>query len=90
MLPVVDRNLTATGLQIVLWSLALIPVTLTPVLFGVAGATYFVAAFLMSLAFLGFAVLCAIRGTRSDALHLFLASIVYLPCLLAVMMIDKA
>jgi protoheme IX farnesyltransferase len=89
MLPVVDRNLASTGLQIVLWSLALVPVTLTPVLFGVAGATYFVAAFLMSLAFLGFAVLCALRKTRSDARHLFLASIVYLPCLLAAMMIDK-
>jgi protoheme IX farnesyltransferase len=89
MLPVVDRGLIATGMQIVLWSLALIPVTLTPVLFGVTGATYFVAAFLMSLAFLGFATLCAFRRTRSDARHLFLASIVYLPCLLAVMMIDK-
>ncbi len=89
MLPVVDRDLASTGLQIVLWSLALVPVTLTPVLFGVNGAIYFVAAFLMSLAFLGFAVLCALRKTRSDARHLFLASIVYLPCLLAVMMMDK-
>ena len=89
MLPVVDGNLVSTSLQIVLWSLALVPVTLTPVLFGVTGATYFVAAFLMSLAFLGFAVLCAVRKTRSDARHLFLVSIVYLPCLLAVMMMDK-
>ena len=64
MLPVVDRGLVATGLQIVLWSLALVPVTLMPVLFGVSGATYFVAAVLMGLAFLGFGLLCAVRRTR--------------------------
>ena len=86
MLPVVDPGLISTGFQMVLWSLALIPVALTAVMFGIAGPAYFAAAFLMSLAFVGFAVLCAVRRTRSDARQLFLASIVYLPCLLAAMM----
>jgi heme O synthase-like polyprenyltransferase len=33
--------------------------------------------------------LCARSGSRADARQLFLASIVYLPALLAAMMLDK-
>src|SRR5688500_5537992 len=91
MLPVVDEVLTCTGRQIVLYATALIPVSLVPALLGTAGAGYFTCAVLLGLAFLSFGVSCATsRGERTDARKLFFASIVYLPLLLAALMIDKA
>lgn len=89
MLPVVDEGLHVTGRQIVIYSLSLIPVTLLPALLGMAGAAYFAAALVLGLAFCGFGLLCARSKSRADARQLFLASIVYLPALLAAMMLDK-
>jgi protoheme IX farnesyltransferase len=85
----VDPGLRVTGLQIIVWSLALVPVTMLPALFGMAGPVYFVSALLMGSAFTAFGVLCAARKGRSEARQLFFASIIYLPFLLAAMMIDK-
>jgi protoheme IX farnesyltransferase len=89
MLPVVDEDLTITGRQIVLYALALIPVTLMPSLMGMTGAIYFTAAILLGLGFLSFAVSCAASRQRADARKLFFASIIYLPLLLAAMMMNK-
>ncbi|HSU69395.1 MAG TPA: heme o synthase, partial [Tepidisphaeraceae bacterium] len=89
MLPVVDERLSITGRQIVLYSLSLVTVSLMPALLGMSGAIYFVAALLLGIAFTGFGVVCVRTKTRADARQLFLASIVYLPALLAAMMIDK-
>lgn len=89
MLPVVDEDLDMTGRQIVLYSLCLIPVSLMPALLGMAGTIYFIAALLLGIAFCAFGVVCARSKFRSDARQLFLASIIYLPALLAAMMIDK-
>jgi protoheme IX farnesyltransferase len=89
MLPVVDEHLVMTGRQTVLYGMALVPVSLLPVAVRMAGAGYLLAAVVMGLAFLGFGINCAVRKRRVDARSLFLASIVYLPALLAVMMLDK-
>ena len=89
MLPVVDEDLQATSRQMIFYTLALIPVTLVPTLIGKAGAAYFLAALAMGLAFLGFATVCAMTRRRGEARQVFLASILYLPCLLAAMMVDK-
>ena len=43
-----------------------VPVTLTPTLFNVTGAVYFVAALIMGLAFLGFSVMAALTRTRAE------------------------
>ena len=90
MLPVVDEGLVATGRQMLLYGLALIPVTLMPSVLRMAGPAYFVAAVLLGLAFLGFGVACALRKGRGDARRMFFASIIYLPLLLAALMLDKA
>jgi len=90
MLPVVDENLVVTGRQAVLYASALLPVTLMPVAMRMAGPVYLLSAFAMGLAFLGFAINCAARKRRADARWLFLVSIMYLPALLGVMMLDKA
>jgi protoheme IX farnesyltransferase len=89
MLPVVDEDLDMTGRQIILYSVSLITVSLMPAILGMAGVLYFVAALLLGIAFCGFGVVCARSRKRADARQLFLASIIYLPALLAAMMIDK-
>ena len=89
MLPVMDETLETTGRQIVLYSAALIPISMMPTILGLAGAHYFAAATLLGLAFLSFGISCATSRTRLDARKLFFASIIYLPVLLAVMMIDR-
>jgi len=89
MLPVVDSRMHMTGRQMVLYSLSLVPVSLMPALLGMAGVTYFIAALLLGIAFCGFAAVAARTKTRADARQLFLASIIYLPGLLAALMIDK-
>jgi protoheme IX farnesyltransferase len=89
MLPVVDPGLRLTSRMIVLYGLALLPASLTPVGVGMAGNVYFTGAVLMGLAFLSYCVSCAVSKERVDARKLFFASIIYLPLLLALMMIDK-
>ena len=89
MLPVVDEDLSVTSRQIVLYAVALIPVSLMPTFVGSAGPAYFGVALMLGLAFLSFAASCAISKTRADARKLFFASIIYLPALLGVMMLDR-
>jgi len=89
MLPVVDASMEMTGRQMVLYSICLIPVSLMPTLIGMDGIRYEIAALLLSLGFLGFAFRCARSKQRGDARKLFLASIIYLPLLLAALMLDK-
>ena len=89
MLPVVDEAGEITARQIVLYAIALIPVSLLPVSAGIAGAAYFAVAMMLGLAFLSFGVSCAATRSRIDARKLFFASIIYLPALLGVMMLDR-
>ena len=90
MLPVVDEGLVVTGRQMVLYAVALVPVSLMPVGLRAAGPAYLLAAMLLGVGFLGCSVACAVCKERADARRLFLASIIYLPLLLAAMMLDKA
>jgi protoheme IX farnesyltransferase len=90
MLPVVDdERLSMTSRQILIYSVAMVPVTLLPVQLGIAGPAYFTAAVLLGLAFLSFACSTAATRSRPDARKLFFASILYLPLLLAFLMWDK-
>lgn len=89
MLPVVDPGLHMTVRQILIYSLALIPVSLLPAMLGMAGLGYAIAALGLGLAFLSVATTCAINKTRADARKLFLASIIYLPLLFTALMIGR-
>ncbi|QOV91316.1 heme o synthase [Humisphaera borealis] len=89
MLPVVDPELIATGRQMIFYALALIPVSMLPSVLRSTGPFYFIAALAMGLAFLGFVSVAAVTRRRGDARQVFLASILYLPCLLAAMIVDK-
>jgi protoheme IX farnesyltransferase len=89
MLPVVDESLMLTGRMVVFYTLALIPITLLPVPLRIAGGWYFFVALALGLGFLHFGIKFCQSRSRTDARREFFASIIYLPLLLAAMMIDK-
>ncbi len=89
MLPVIDKDLSVTSRQILLYSLALVPVTLLPVALNMAGAAYFCTATLLGMAFFTFGINVAATKSRDDAKRLFIASIIYLPILLTTLMLNK-
>jgi len=94
MLPVVEPAGRSTARQILLYSIALIPVTLTPTLLAMSGYIYFTGAFVLGIALLYFGWRLTSSGTadaprsKRPARHLLQATIVYLPLLFALMMIN--
>jgi protoheme IX farnesyltransferase len=89
MLPNVDPDGRRTASQSVSHALGLLTVSLCPFLFRLAGAWYLAGAIILGAIFLW----CAIRFSRelslSRARQLFFASIVYLPLLLVLLVLDK-
>ena len=90
MLSVVDPDGRRTARQSVSLTLGLLPVSLCPFLFHMTGPIYLVSALVLGLAFLWFAIQFARQLTLSRARQLFFFSILYLPLLLIVMVLDKA
>ena len=89
MLAVTDTDGSSTGRQAVLYATALLPVTLAAGLLAAAGKGYLWGALVLGLAFLGCAVLFAWSRTTSAARRLFLASVLYLPLVLGLMVFDR-
>ena len=89
MLPVHDPAGGATFRQILLTCLALLPLGLLPGALGVAGEASFVGSLVAGLVFLAFGVRLARSGSNADARLLFLVSLVYLPLVLALMVLDR-
>lgn len=89
MLPVVDADGARTGRQIVASTLALIAVSVWTSVLGLTGALYLVGALALGATFLGFGLWLAGRRSGPSARRLFLASVVYLPALLLLMVVDK-
>ncbi|MFQ5490270.1 MAG: heme o synthase [Phycisphaerae bacterium] len=89
MLPVIDTRGRSTSTMVQLFTLMLVPLAPAPFWFGLTGTVYPIVAAALGVGFMGFAVLYARRRTAQDARRLFYASIVYLPLLLIVMMLDK-
>jgi protoheme IX farnesyltransferase len=95
MLPVVDGSGRRTVREVIGYSLALIPVTLAPALLGMSGKIYAVGSVVLGLASLWVAArLGRSQLTPSDpeskaaARQLLLATVLYLPALFALMMLD--
>lgn len=89
MLPQVDPDGQRTARQAISHTLALLPVGMLPFLFNLAGPVYLVGALALGVAYLGCAVLFARQLTVARARQLFFASILYLPLLLTVLVLDK-
>ncbi|HVS20461.1 MAG TPA: heme o synthase [Pyrinomonadaceae bacterium] len=89
MLPVVEPDGRVTGQQIVAYTLMLIPVSLLPVILGISGRFYFVAALALGLLFLASGVRAALSKSNQHARQLLLASVLYLPLLFGVMVLNR-
>lgn len=89
MLPVVEPDGRSTGRQATLYATALVPVSLLPAVLGLGGTTYFLGALALGLIFLGYSVAFSVSFSPTSARRLLLASVVYLPALLAVMVADS-
>lgn len=89
MLPVIDPSGSQTFRQILIGSLLLLPLGLTPTLFGISGLIYFVTAFACGLLMLSFSLWLAAEPSRSRARSLFFVSLIYLPVVLIVMLVDR-
>jgi protoheme IX farnesyltransferase len=89
MLPVIDPEGHRTGRQAVCHTLGLLPVSLCPFLFHMTGAIYLVGALILGFVFLWFSIQFARYMTIPRARQLFFVSILYLPLLLVMMVLDK-
>jgi protoheme IX farnesyltransferase len=89
MLPVDDPGFVNTRFHIVLWSLALLAISIAPRMLEIAGDGYLAIAMLLGTIFGGCALQLAASPTRRDARRVFFASIIYLPLLLAALTLNK-
>jgi len=89
MLPVVEPEGRLTRQQIVLWTLLLIPVSLAPAALGISGAIYFCGALVLGALFLWSSVAAAHTLSRRNARRVLLASVLYLPVLFGLMVINQ-
>jgi protoheme IX farnesyltransferase len=90
MLPVTDPDGTMTARQMVRYSVALVPASLTPLVLGRAGPLYLAGAALLGACFLGFAIAFARQRSLRRARGALRASLIYLPVLLALLLLDAA
>jgi protoheme IX farnesyltransferase len=89
MLPRNDGEGRATMRQILAYLFALVPASMAPVLVGQVGEAYLVGALVLGAGFVHYGVRLASSRSNSFARHLVLASVVYLPLVFALMMLDK-
>ena len=89
MLPVLDPLGHRTGRHAVIQTLMLLPTSLSPYWLKLAGPTYTAAALILGLLFIWCAIQFARQLTLTRARQLFHVSLLYLPLLLAVMVLDK-
>jgi protoheme IX farnesyltransferase len=88
MLPVVDPSGVSTFRQTILFALLLIGVSILPTAIGMTGKVYCTGALLMGLALLAVGALLARTKSFLDARRLLRASVIYLPLLLILIIID--
>jgi protoheme IX farnesyltransferase len=89
MLPVVQPSGEATARQIVLYSLALIPVSMAPSLLGMSGKIYLFGALALGLWYLYSGVRVAFDRTILRARAVLLVSVIYLPLIYGLMLLDR-
>jgi protoheme IX farnesyltransferase len=89
MLPVLEPDGASTGRQAALYALTLLPVSLSLAAMRLAGSAYIAGAVLCGGLYAGLAIGFASRRTAGRARLVFLASILYLPAVLALAFLDR-
>jgi len=97
MLPVVEEDGRSTAHRILIYSMALIPISVLPSFMGMAGRIYLVGAVALGVALLYFGIRLAFLDSplvsapsKMRARHLLQATVIYLPLLFALMMGNAA
>jgi protoheme IX farnesyltransferase len=88
MLPVVEPDGESTARQILIYSLVLIPISLLPKWLGMTGSLYMAGALVMGILFLYAGIRVTLDRTRVRARRVLLASVLYLPILYGLMVLD--
>ncbi len=89
MLPVLEPDGRSTGRQAMIYSAALVPLSLAPTLIGMTGRAYFAGALVLTAIFMTLTVKFALSRSRLDARRLFFGSIIYLPLLWILMIANR-
>jgi protoheme IX farnesyltransferase len=89
MLPVVEPDCRSTARQIVLYGIALIPVSLVPGMLGMTGRIYLIGALILGLVYLYSGVRVALERTLVRARAVLLTSVLYLPLIYGLMLLDR-
>ena len=89
MLTSLDSDGRIAGRQMVLYSVALLPVSLMATTVGLSGPVYFWSALVLGATYTTASLMAASSNSRKWARRLLLTSVLYLPLLLAVMLIDR-
>ncbi len=88
MLPVLDPSGSLTSQVVLIYTIALLPIGLAAVHAGIGGWVFLVGSTLLGLGFLAQALRLRLRRSGAEARILFIASLVYLTLLLALMVSD--
>ncbi len=88
MLPVVEPDGESTARQILLYSVLLIPISLLPKWMGMTGSIYMGGAIALGVLYLYSGIRVSLDRSRKRARNVLLASVVYLPMLYILMVID--
>jgi protoheme IX farnesyltransferase len=95
MLPIVEEDGRSTARRILGYSIALIPISVLPSLMGMAGRMYVIGAVVMGAAMLYFGLRLATLNlplvtaqSKMRARHLLQATVIYLPLLFGLMMVN--
>jgi protoheme IX farnesyltransferase len=78
-----------TARLIILYCCALIPISVLPTFFGLTGMIYLLGAILFGFIYLGYGFAVALFRSNTHAHRLLRVSVLYLPALLLLMMLDK-
>ena len=89
MLSVDDDNGADTGRMAMLYAVALLPISLMPTLLRLTGGMYFFGALVLGVLYVAAGSTLLMRATPARAWRLFFVSILYLPALLTLMVLDK-
>ncbi len=89
MLPVVEPAGRITALQIVTFTVMLLPVSLAPYFFGVSGVVYLIGASILGVWFLFASIQAARAKSTEKARKLLFVSVLYLPLIFALMVFNS-
>src|SRR5258708_3709366 len=90
MLPVVEPDGESTARRILLYSLVLIPISLVPKFLSMTGNLYLFGALAIGLMFFYAGILVSFDRRLQHARRVLLASVIYLPVLYGLMLLDSA